>query len=174
MPAPTAAAAYAYLGPDTSWAEADATSAFASERASQATRCRVPAHYAVTITTTAASSTVTAGVGSFTAADVGREVEAVGVPEGALVVSVAVDGASAVLSGPATGTATVAADVHDVWPGDLVEALYRRVAHTLALRALPLGFQATVSEGGVATNSVGGTDAEVRRLEAPYRRLVVG
>ena len=60
------------------------------------------------------------------------------------------------------------------YPADLTEALCRRVAHNLALRALPLGVQATISEMAVATTSVGGTDAEVRRLERPYRRLVLG
>lgn len=59
-------------------------------------------------------------------------------------------------------------------PADLTEALMRRVAHNLALRQLPLGVQANLSEGGVATNKVGGTDAEVRRLERPWRKLVVG
>lgn len=67
----------------------------------------------------------------------------------------------------------VPADV-DVWPSDLAEALFRRVAHNLALRALPLGVQASITDAAVATNRVGGTDAEVARLEAPWRRLVVG
>lgn len=60
------------------------------------------------------------------------------------------------------------------WPDSLAEALGRRVAHNLALRALPLGVQASLSEGGVAQTRVGGTDAEVRRLEGPYRKRVVG
>lgn len=58
----------------------------------------------------------------------------------------------------------------DPWPADLVEALFRRTAHNLALRPLPLGVAATITEGAVATQSVGGLDAEVRRLEAPYRK----
>lgn len=62
----------------------------------------------------------------------------------------------------------------DPYPADLAEALFRRVAHNLALRSLPLGVQASITEAAVATNRVGGTDAEVRRLEAPHRRLVVG
>lgn len=62
----------------------------------------------------------------------------------------------------------------DDYPADLIEALYRRVAHNLALRALPLGVSTTLSESAVATDRVGGLDAEVRRLEAPYRRLVLG
>lgn len=56
----------------------------------------------------------------------------------------------------------------------LTEALYRRIAHNLAVRKLPLGLQAAITDGAVATNVVGGTDAEVRRLEAPYRRRSVG
>lgn len=59
------------------------------------------------------------------------------------------------------------------YPADLAEALFRRVAHNLALRALPLGVQASITDAAVATNFVGGTDAEVRRLEAPYRKRVV-
>lgn len=57
---------------------------------------------------------------------------------------------------------------------DLAEALKRRVAHNLALRALPLGVKAGVGDAGVAVFKVGGLDAEVRRLEAPYRKLVMG
>lgn len=60
------------------------------------------------------------------------------------------------------------------WPADLAEALRRRVAHNLALRALPLGLQTNLTESAVATNRVGGTDAEVRRLEAPFRKWVLG
>ena len=59
------------------------------------------------------------------------------------------------------------------YPEDLAEALCRRVAHNLALRGLPLGIQANIADGAVSTNRVGGTDAEVRRLEAPYKRLVI-
>lgn len=62
----------------------------------------------------------------------------------------------------------------DPWPSDLADALKRRVAHNLALRPLPLGLQASLSESAVVTTRVGGLDAEVRRLEAPYRRVVVG
>lgn len=67
--------------------------------------------------------------------------------------------------------------IKDEWteyPADLAEALFRRVHHNLALRGLPLGVQATITEAAVATNSVGGTDAEVRRLEGPYRKRIVG
>lgn len=60
------------------------------------------------------------------------------------------------------------------WPADLAEALCRRVAHNLALRALPLGVAPSIADGAVAIARPGGTDAEVRRLEAPYRKRVVG
>lgn len=60
------------------------------------------------------------------------------------------------------------------YPADLIEALGRRVAHNLALRALPLGVQATVSDMAVATTRVAGMDAEVRRLEGPHRKMLVG
>jgi len=62
----------------------------------------------------------------------------------------------------------------DPYPADLAEALCRRVAANLANRALPLGVQANMSEAFVAQTRVGGGDREVRRLEAPWRRLVVG
>jgi hypothetical protein len=61
-----------------------------------------------------------------------------------------------------------------IYPADLGEALMRRVAHNLALRSLPLGIQASITEVAVATTRVGGTDAEVARLERPYKKLVVG
>lgn len=60
------------------------------------------------------------------------------------------------------------------YPEDLAEALCRRVAHNLAVRAVPLGVQASVSEFNATQIRVGGTDPEVRRLEAPYRKRVVG
>lgn len=56
---------------------------------------------------------------------------------------------------------------------DLIEALCRRVAHNLAVRPLALGVQVQLSDTNVASNQVGGLDAEVRRLEAPYRKRVV-
>jgi hypothetical protein len=62
----------------------------------------------------------------------------------------------------------------DAWPADLSEALFRRVAHNLALRALPLGVAPSVTDGAVAIARPGGTDAEVRRLELPYRKRPVG
>lgn len=57
-----------------------------------------------------------------------------------------------------------------VYPPDLKQALKRRVARNLALRALPVGIQAS----DTGATYVAGRDPEIRRLEAPYRRLVVG
>lgn len=62
----------------------------------------------------------------------------------------------------------------EAWPADLVEALGRRVAHNLELRRLPLGLKATVTEMAAANTRVGGEDAEVRRLEAPFKPVVFG
>lgn len=59
------------------------------------------------------------------------------------------------------------------WPADLAEALCRRVAANLAVRALPLGFKASMSEMAISTARVGGDDREVERLEAPYRVIAV-
>lgn len=53
---------------------------------------------------------------------------------------------------------------------DVKDALKRRVARNLAMRALPLGVQQT----GDAFNTVGSNDPEVRRLERPYRKVFVG
>ena len=59
------------------------------------------------------------------------------------------------------------------WPDDLLEALGRRVAHNLAVRQLPLGVQPGVDGLGGATQ-IAAFDREVRRLEAPYRAVVIG
>ncbi|MDF1705063.1 MAG: hypothetical protein P1U38_09840 [Aeromicrobium sp.] len=56
------------------------------------------------------------------------------------------------------------------YTADLAEALKRRVHRNLAMRALPLGLQSD-DMGAVR---VGGTDPEVRRLEGPYRKRVLG
>ncbi|MFJ8685059.1 phage tail protein [Micromonospora wenchangensis] len=58
------------------------------------------------------------------------------------------------------------------YPADLAEALCRRVVRNLAMRRLPLAVPTGDSEGGPAV--LPGRDPEVRRLEAPWRRLVVG
>ena len=60
------------------------------------------------------------------------------------------------------------------YPAALAEALGRRVAHNLALRSIPLGVVANITDSAVATNRVGGLDAEVARLEGPYRRVMFG
>lgn len=52
----------------------------------------------------------------------------------------------------------------------LAEALKRRVARNLAMRNLPLGVQMDEAGG----TRIGSTDPEVRRLESPYRRVVMG
>lgn len=59
------------------------------------------------------------------------------------------------------------------WPGDLAEALMRRVAVNLHVRNLPLGVQTTSTEAAVGIARVGGGDREVDRLEAPYRSIAI-
>lgn len=58
------------------------------------------------------------------------------------------------------------------YPADLSEALMRRVARNLALRSLPLA----VLQGDAETGNtmLPGRDPEVRRFEAPYRKVTVG
>lgn len=58
-------------------------------------------------------------------------------------------------------------------PADLDEALCRRVARNLAMRVLPLAVLQGDAEAG-STTRLPGNDPEVRRLEGPWRRLVVG
>lgn len=58
------------------------------------------------------------------------------------------------------------------WPADLAEALKRRVARNLALRMLPLAQLEGDADVGLITPRV--VDAEVRRLEGPWRKLVFG
>lgn len=55
----------------------------------------------------------------------------------------------------------------------LREALFRRVARNLAARSVPVA-SFSAFEGGGTVQRVPQRDAEVARLEAPYRRLVVG
>lgn len=59
------------------------------------------------------------------------------------------------------------------YPADLEEALLRRVQRLLEMRSKPLGYQDTMTEFGVSATRVG-PDPEIRRLEAPYRKLVIG
>lgn len=58
------------------------------------------------------------------------------------------------------------------YPRDLREALLRRVQRNLAMRALPLAVLQGDAEVGSAI--LPGRDPEVRRLEAPHRKLVLG
>ena len=60
------------------------------------------------------------------------------------------------------------------YPADLAEALCRRVAHNLALRALPLAIQTSITDVGASAIRLQGSDPEVVRLERPYRRMAVG
>ena len=57
---------------------------------------------------------------------------------------------------------------------DLREALMRRVARNLAARAIPVATWTSFEGGGGASTRVPTSDPEIARLEAPYRRLVVG
>lgn len=57
------------------------------------------------------------------------------------------------------------------WPEDLAEALCRRVACNLAKRPHTLGFIPSVDPAG-GTAHLSSNDPEIRRLEAPYRRVV--
>lgn len=58
------------------------------------------------------------------------------------------------------------------YPAGLSEALKRRVARNLALRGIPLAVLQGDAESG--STVLPGRDPEIRRLEAPYRRLKVG
>lgn len=62
--------------------------------------------------------------------------------------------------------------VGGVYPADLRQALLRRVVRNLAMRRLPLAVLRGDAEGGDTV--LPGRDPEVRRLEAPHRKLVVG
>lgn len=52
----------------------------------------------------------------------------------------------------------------------LREAVMRRCCRNLAMRKLPLG----ISETEANSIHIGSSDPEIRRLEAPYRRMPVG
>lgn len=56
------------------------------------------------------------------------------------------------------------------YPPPLAGALKRRVARNLALRPMTLGYLT----GGEVAQRVAGFDLEIRRKEAPYRKLVAG
>lgn len=59
------------------------------------------------------------------------------------------------------------------YPDDLGNALKRRVKRNLVMQAVPLGYQQSATEFGATSTRIG-ADPEIRRLEAPWRRLVVG
>ena len=58
------------------------------------------------------------------------------------------------------------------YPPQLRQALLRRVQRNLAMRRAPLAVTAGDADGSVTI--LPGKDPEVRRLEGPYRRLVIG
>lgn len=58
------------------------------------------------------------------------------------------------------------------YPADLRQALLRRCARNLAMRRIPLAAQQGDADKGSLIPP--GRDPEVRRFEAPYRRLVMG
>lgn len=63
-------------------------------------------------------------------------------------------------------------DIPPAYPNDLAEALKRRVARNLAARSVPIA-QVTTFEGGTSSARVTRYDAEVDRLEGPFRKVVV-
>lgn len=58
------------------------------------------------------------------------------------------------------------------YPPDLHQALKRRVARNLAARMVPVA-SFTAFEGGSTSARVPQTDAEIRRFEAPFRKMPV-
>jgi hypothetical protein len=56
------------------------------------------------------------------------------------------------------------------YPDELNQAMLRRVAHVAALRSLPLGI---ISDVESAPMQAAAWDSEVRRLEGPWRSVVV-
>lgn len=73
----------------------------------------------------------------------------------------------------ATETAAQNAKCRPSSSPDLAEALQRRVVINLARRGITLGVIEQSSDGG-GPAFIPRQDAEVKRLEAPFRRLVVG
>lgn len=61
-----------------------------------------------------------------------------------------------------------------VYPADLRQALLRRVKRNLAMRGLALAVLRGDAEAGGADTVLPGRDPEVRRLEAPFRKLPIG
>lgn len=62
--------------------------------------------------------------------------------------------------------------VKAVYPADLRQALFRRVQRNLAMREVGIDNQGGDSEGGPPI--LPARDPEVRRLEGPHRKLVIG
>jgi hypothetical protein len=60
----------------------------------------------------------------------------------------------------------------DPWAPQLTNALYRRVARVVAAMALPLGVIGSDSEFGGA--NLPRYDAEIERIERPFRLVVIG
>lgn len=60
--------------------------------------------------------------------------------------------------------------ISDPYDPDLLQALKRRVMRNLNMRKQPLGTQG--SDAG--NDFIPGNDPEVRRLEGPHRKLVMG
>ena len=58
------------------------------------------------------------------------------------------------------------------WAPQLTQAVYRRVARVVAAMALPLGVIGSDSEFGGA--NLPRYDAEIERLERPFRLVVIG
>ena len=56
-------------------------------------------------------------------------------------------------------------------PAALVQALYRRCARQVSARSLPLGYLNDIAEYGPVKLS--SYDAEIERLEAPYRIVAI-
>lgn len=61
----------------------------------------------------------------------------------------------------------------EAYPPDLLEALKRRVARNLAMRSAPLAVLPSV-DGETNPAFIPRLDAEIRRYEAPWLRLVIG
>lgn len=142
-------------------------------------------------------TTVTAGVyrAAYTVGSAGRYVARVTTSDDALDLTVYVTATTAGVGMPTVDDVDVYLDEHSwelddlqaaldaesaaqravcrvaaVYPADLREALLRRVARNLALRRNPLG----QPQGDADFNFIPGRDPEVRRLEAPHRKLVIG
>jgi hypothetical protein len=65
-----------------------------------------------------------------------------------------------------------ACEVSPVYPDALAQALLRRAAREIAARQLPVGLSADTG-GEYAPIRLPSFDAEIERLEAPYRIIVV-